>query len=67
MDCPKLTTSGHVDLETNLRELAVFLPVGRRNRLIRIDVREPLVLAEHLFRDGGSLPRGRDRGAAQKA
>ncbi len=51
----------YVGLKTALRSAALFLPVRRRNRAGRVDVRQQLVLADNLFRTRSFLPRRRTR------
>ena len=46
----------YVGLEANLRKSAVLLFACRRDRSRRINVRQPLVLADNLFRRGPRLP-----------
>ena len=49
---------GHVGLETNLRKLALLLSDDRSSLSGRINVRQPLALADDLFRRGAHLSRG---------
>ena len=47
MVCPRFGFRRHVDIEANLRELAVLLPSGRRHLAVCVDVRESLVLLKN--------------------
>ena len=66
-DAPEFHFRRHVDFEANLRELAVLLPARRRHRAIRLDVCQPLALADDLFRDRRYVPGWRPGGITETA
>ena len=49
---------GHVGLETNLRKFALLLSGDRGGLSGRLNVRQPLALADDLLRCGTHLSRG---------
>ena len=57
----------YVGFETDLRELAVLLPSGRRHLAVCLDVRKSLVLADDLLRHRRRMPGRRSGRFAETA